>query len=263
MPRALFASILIFVGCEPGTRPSTADAPGADDVQVVDAAAAAVNRALKFSASYVHVPDHNLLDLTNTWTLEAWVKPVDASTGADQDIISKWAAVTTASYILQIDRTGKLRVVTNNGSTQSIILSNGFLGDQTWHHVAATFNNGTVKLYVNGALNRTVSGVLTPLISTEPVAFGREGTFSGGTFNGIIDEIRIWNVVRSGRQIARFLTRPLQGSETGLVGYWRFDQGAGQVAADATGHGLNGRLGLSTGADAWDPTWTTTTAPVY
>jgi Concanavalin A-like lectin/glucanases superfamily len=153
--------------------------------------------------------------------------------------------------------------VTANGASVRVILSNGALGDQTWHHVAATFNNGTVKLYVNGALDRTVSGVLTPLISTEPVAFGREGTYPGGTFNGLIDEVRIWNVVRSGSQIARSITRRLQGSETGLVGYWRLDEGSGQVAADATGHGLNGRLGETAGADVWDPTWTTPAAPVY
>lgn len=209
------------------------------------------------------MPDNNLLDLTTTWTLEAWVKPVHASTGADQDIISKWAGIATASYILQIDATGKLRLVTANGTTVRVILSNGTLGDQTWHHVAATFGNGTVKLYVNGALDKTVSGVPTPLVSTEPVAFGREGNYSGGTFNGNIDEIRIWNVVRSGSQIARSLTRRLQGSETGLVGCWRFDEGSGQVAGDATGHGLDGRLGNTAGADGADPSWSSTTAPVF
>jgi len=233
------------------------------EADVGDPTATAVNKALSFSSSFVRIPDNNLLDLTSKWTLEAWVKPLDASTGADQDIISKWAGVTTASYILQIDATGKLRLVTNNGVTQSIILSNGTLGDRTWHHVAATFSNGTVRLYINGALDRTVSGVLIPLISTEPVAFGREGTFSGGTYSGVIDEIRIWNVVRSGSQIARSITRRLAGTETGLVGYWRFDEGSGQTAADATGHGLNGRLGETTTVDAWDPSWTSSAAPVF
>lgn len=47
------------------------------------------------------------------------------------------------------------------------------------------------------------------------------------------------------------------------MGYWRFDEGSGQVAADATGHGLNGRLGDTAGADAWDPAWITSAAPVY
>lgn len=183
----LAAWTLQLWACESSTRPTSADDPGGGGPSVAEvrhtspeateAVAATPNKALNFTASYVRVPDNNLLDLTSKWTLEAWVKPTDASTGADQDIISKWAGVTTASYILQIDAAGKLRLVTNNGVTQSIILSNGTLGDRTWHHVAATFSRGTVKLYVNGALDRTVSGVLTPLASTEPVAFdGRART---------------------------------------------------------------------------------------
>src|SRR3954453_10214396 len=276
--RAVFATCaLSMFACQSATRSTSPDGPGTGDASATDAAqgsaldgsnaaheAATVNTALKFSTSYVNVPDDNLLDLTTTWTLEAWVKPVDASTGADQDIISKWALIFTASYILQIDATGKLRLVTANGTDVRIILSNGTLGDQTWHHVAATFSHGTVRLYLNGALDKTVTGVLTPLVSTEPVAFGREGTYPGGTFNGSTDEIRIWKVVRSKSQIARSLTKGLLGSETGLVGYWRFDEGSGQVAVDATGHGLTGGLGETTEVDAADPAWiTNTVAPVY
>src|SRR5262245_396581 len=163
---------LQLCSCESSTRPNGADVsgggsasvaePGRGEANAVDAAATAVSKGLNFTTSFVRVPDNNLLDLTSKWTLEAWVKPNDASTGADQDIISKWAGVGTASYILQIGATGKVRLVTNNGVTQSTVLSIGTLGDRTWHHVAATFNNGTLKLYVNGALDRTVSGVLTP-----------------------------------------------------------------------------------------------------
>jgi Concanavalin A-like lectin/glucanases superfamily len=49
--------------------------------------------------------------------------------------------------------------VTANGASVRVILSNGALGDQTWHHVAATFNNGTVKLY-NGTVKLYVNGAL-------------------------------------------------------------------------------------------------------
>jgi hypothetical protein len=36
---------------------------------------------------------------------------------------------------------------------------------------------------------------------------------------------------------------------------WRLDEGAGQIAGDATGHGNTGQLGSTAGADAADPTW--------
>jgi len=262
-PAKMIICSLTILACDSTTRPNIEDSAGDINASAAEPAATALNRALKFTTSYVRVPDNNVLDLTTTWTLEAWVKPDDASTGVDQDIISKWAGIATASYILQIDATGKLRLAIANGSTVRVILSNGTLGDRTWHHVAATFTYGTVRLYVNGALDKTVTGVPAPLVSTEPVAFGREGTFAGGSFKGLIDEVRIWSVPRSKSQLALSLTKRLLGSETNLVGYWRFDEGAGQVAADATGHGLNGRLGDTTGADAADPLWLTTAAPVF
>jgi hypothetical protein len=44
--------------------------------------------------------------------------------------------------------------------------------------------------------------------------------------------------------------------QDGLVAEWRFNDGAGQVLADHSGHGHHGQLGSTTGADAADPTWT-------
>ncbi len=214
--------------------------------------------ALDFVQSYVNVPDNPALDLTTTWTLEAWVYPRSGGNGVDQDIISKWDGAPDASYIMQVDRTGVLRVVTNDGTNQTIALSNALLANNSWQHVAATFDNGTLLLYLNGVLDKTVTGALTPINSSQPLAFGREGNFSGGTLNGVVDEVRLWNVVRSASDLATFKDKRLSGSESGLAGYWRFDEGSGQVATDATGRGNNGRLGTSTAVDAWDPAWTTT-----
>lgn len=225
------------------------------------AGTATPNVALDFVQSYVNVPDNPALDLTATWTLEAWVHPRAAGNGVDQDIISKWAGNPGASYILQIDHSGVIRLVTSNGTTNSIILGPTLLANNTWQHVAATFDNGTVLLYLNGVLDQTATGAMVPYVGTEPVAFGREGNFPGGTLNGIIDEVRIWNVVRTASDLATFKGRKLVGSEPGLVGYWRFDEGTGQVVRDATGMGNDGTLGTTPGVDPWDPTWTTN-APV-
>ena len=161
-----------------------------------------MNRALDFAHAYVRVPDHPDLDLRHRWTLEAWVFPRSAGNGVDQDLISKWDGVTDAAYILQIDRTGVLRLVTNNGKTQSIILSKTALKNGVFRR-AATFQNGVVKLYLNGVLDLRVTGVLTPIASTQPLAFGREGNFTGGTLDGRLDEVRVWNVVRSAAQIQK------------------------------------------------------------
>jgi len=54
----------------------------------------------------------------------------------------------------------------------------------------------------------------------------------------------------------------LQGDETGLVGYWPFEEGNGQVTQDATANHLDGRLGDVTDWDSWDPAWTTDGVPL-
>jgi hypothetical protein len=46
---------------------------------------------------------------------------------------------------------------------------------------------------------------------------------------------------------------PATASDT--LAHWRFDEGAGQQAADATTRANNGRLGAATAADAADPAW--------
>ena len=56
-------------------------------------------------------------------------------------------------------------------------------------------------------------------------------------FNGKIDEVRIWNVARTESQIQNTMNTILSPeyystSDSGLVGYWRLDEGTGQTAED-------------------------------
>lgn len=66
----------------------------------------------------------------------------------------------------------------------------------------------------------------------------------------MLDEVRIWNVARSAAEILRTMRQPLSGQEPGLVAYWRFDEGVGTVAYDATPNHLGGALN---GAPRWEP----------
>ena len=51
------------------------------------------------------------------------------------------------------------------------------------------------------------------------------GTFDGGTdyLDGLIDDVRIWNAIRSATDIANARSAQLLGSETNLQGYWRLN----------------------------------------
>ncbi len=44
---------------------------------------------------------------------------------------------------------------------------------------------------------------------------------------------------------------------TGLIGWWKFNEGTGQVITDYSGNGNHGQLGTTSGADTNDPSWVT------
>ena len=57
--------------------------------------------------------------------------------------------------------------------------------------------------------------------------------------NGCIDEISIWNKARSSGEVRANWNAPLRGNESGLLGYWKFDDG---TADDVTQEGHDGEL---------------------
>ena len=213
--------------------------------------------ALRFGppSAFVEIPDAPSLDLGATWTLEAWIRPANPG-GAFQHVLSKWNGAGDASYTLEVNG-GRLRVAVHDGVHPSQAEeSRGTLVADEWQHVAASYDRGMLRLYIDGRLDREVPGVLRPMNSTRPLSIGHEGPpFNGWQYAGEIDEVRVWGIRRSGAEIAANMQRGLSGGERGLVGYWRFEEGEGQVARDGSRMGNHGRLGVSGQADGSDPAW--------
>ncbi len=90
----------------------------------------------------------------------------------------------------------------------------------SWTHVAGTYNGTNLCLYINGTL-------VDQSNYSSNIGAGEIGLYIGGYtsefFNGLIDEVRLWNVVRTQSQIQASMYQTLTGSETGLVGYWPMD----------------------------------------
>jgi hypothetical protein len=55
------------------------------------------------------------------------------------------------------------------------------------------------------------------------------------SFNGQLDELRLWNVDRSQTEIEKNMQQTLTGLEYGLIGYWQFDECMGGRARDRLG----------------------------
>jgi hypothetical protein len=129
-----------------------------------------------------------------------------------------------------------------------------------WNHVAMTYDGTTFRLFLNGRLDRAQATSGTIRLNGHPIKLGRErSTYTG--FDGMMDELRIWNRARSGAEIASSFDRVSAGADTqGLVGHWRFDEGAGGTFADSGPHGFTGTLG--DGGQEDEPEWEASYAPL-
>jgi hypothetical protein len=125
----------------------------------------------------------------------------------------------------------------------------------TWQHFAmvASSSGGYMAIYRNGVREAFKTG-MTPLVHTN-LDLNLSGVPAGLPFGGLLDEFRIWNVARTGDQILMNMNHSLTGNEPGLVAYWRFNEGNGNLTQDATGGAANAGL-LSASV-----TWVHSTAP--
>ena len=79
---------------------------------------------------------------------------------------------------------------------------------------------------MQGTLSRTSIG------NTDPVSIGRNGAPTGeGMWQGKLDDVRIWNTVRTGAQISANYRNQLTGTQTGLVANWKFNERLGTLLA--------------------------------
>jgi len=82
------------------------------------------------------------------------------------------------------------------------------------------------------------------------------------SFAGTIDEVRLWLSVQTQEQISFWMDKRLTGNEPTLAGYWRLNEGSGEVIADSCTLANNGVLGSTTAVEPEDPSWTTDAAPI-
>ncbi len=118
-----------------------------------------------------------------------------------------------------------------------------------WYHVAGTIDakNDSMKLYLNGTEVRSYDfkGQKKLTKTTLPLRIGcshEEEISEHASFAGLIDEVRVWNIARTENQIRSDMNKQLNGDETGLVGYWKFDEETQGRVSDSSPNKNDGKL---------------------
>ena len=235
---------------------SVADAAVEDASVIVPAACegrpAPATSALALDGVDDHVAVGPALGLT-TLTVEAWVRRDGLGTTAS----------TGVGGLSLVPIAGKGRGE-NDGSNVDCNYAFGFAGDRLgadfedmasganhpitgstpvtlreWHHVAATYDGTTWRLYLDGRLDGEVRANATPRAdSIQHFGIGTALDSSGtpaGRFHGLIDEVRVWDRARTEAEIAVGMREAITSAE-GLVARFALDEADGGALDSAGGH---------------------------
>jgi hypothetical protein len=133
------------------------------------------------------------------------------------------------------------------------VISTGVnLADGLWHHVAFSFDDQVVngsKLYIDGLPVLTFTYKIANF--NYSIAVGNQSVPASQYFNGNIDQVRVWNTVRTDAEIAANYNKCLVGKEAGMVMFWNFEEGAGTTVTDLSGNNNGGVLTNMDVANDW------------
>ncbi|MBI2429170.1 MAG: VCBS repeat-containing protein [Ignavibacteriales bacterium] len=189
-------------------------------------------------SSYAEVPFSAALNPEDNFTVEMWVN-LNAWTKDFQSPLS------SRDYLL-----GYNFYATRYVKRWTVIMGSGVdwsaaTGPEVvlneWTHLAMTYGDRMMSFYVNGILVGIVNTQLKQN-TRAPLRFGMSSVDAAYHFNGAIDEVRIWNTVRTSGELLRSMMTEIDPSDTLLIGYWKFDEGSGTIIRDVTGNGHDAKI---------------------
>ena len=226
------------------------------------------------NGSYVSVPDNVALQLSGSFTLQAWIYPTTPQKGA-QGILGKWSEAEGVGYGLFLDENGSVALWIGDGDRvekvgagkplRPFVAAHELipgrrrpLQTSRWYFVAATFDasNGTVVVYqepqqawpgeqtlavVEQTIELRAAGANgLPFLIGAAWQWGEaEQGLVGAHFNGRIEAPRVFSSVLSHEE----LTALKQGREpSGAIAAWDFSAGIGtRKVTDRGPNRLDGR----------------------
>jgi VCBS repeat-containing protein len=225
----------------------------------------AIGNALSFDAArgtYVQVAR----PVSDNFTIEFWVRTSMASPTGTQwwqgaGLVDGEVGGSTNDFgVVLLNGKAAFGV----GNPDVTIQSATTINDGQWHHIAATRlrSSGLMLLYVDGVQEASSAGTTTSVAALTAPGSLRLGSLQTGTpagtafFTGQLDEVRIWNTVRTTPELNAYKNYLVPSGTTGLAAYYRLDESTGTTAG-STGAGTAGTL-------AGGPTWVApSSAPIY
>lgn len=213
------------------------------------------NNALSFDGTNDFVAIPALGSNLTQFTIETWFNAANFLSAPFSGIFNTngWS---TGDVHFQITGT-TIQLAVCNSTVASASFS---FSPNTWYHLAATYNASTkkVNIYVNGTLvqNITLATAFNANFTAAEIgAYGATRYFAGK-----LDQYRIWNSERTAADISNNMFKSYNGTESGLLGYFNFNEGVAAAAnagvttlvnAIGINHGTLNNFALSGATSNW------------
>jgi len=188
--------------------------------------------SLRFNTEPDTLNEYGYVEAINyspVFTIEAWIK-LDSALAGDQTFLS--------AHHIQMKRTSDGHIeIYDHGNGVTAGISTSTLGEKKWMHIAytQTAESGPAvgTLYINGIKESevySVGGYMYGLIVGNNSSYTDEDRWIGS-----IDEVRVWTDVRTAEEILNNKDKELEGSEEGLIAYYKFNEASGKIARNSAG----------------------------
>ena len=197
--------------------------------------------ALEFpdANDYGTVPNDPTFQIAYMFTIEAWIK-VNGS---------GYQTVIATDDVSGTGHTGYWFGVTPSGTAGIQLFDGDFswttisgttnVNDGNWHHIAASCDNTTISIVVDGVFEGS-GDYYEPLYEDNDLDVGTDQ--EGNSISGTIDDVRIWWKTRSVEDINTYKDSCLTGMEDSLGVYYKFEETEGSSFSDSGPYGVNGTL---------------------
>jgi len=166
-----------------------------------------IDQALEFDGTDDYV---NLPYTTDpiAYTISVWIKPAGMSPSSIVVRTSNAGPTTHWSHQLRIDSSGVIEHYAWDGSERRVLGTTAIEVDTWYSLVAVATNNGDVRLYVNGREEGNATTIGTLWADGDRFLVGSNSGHGMGWFEGVVDDLRIYDTAMSAAEIAKIASRP-------------------------------------------------------
>jgi hypothetical protein len=169
------------------------------------------------------------LDITGDITVEGWFKFESLpANGAFFRLVGKVATSNYSYSLFLYNAAGTYQIgvgISANGVPAGVTISTSpNISTGTWYHLAMTYDVSahTAEAFQGGTSLGTADGTVTSIYNgTATFSIGRDD--GGNYFDGLADEVRVWNTLRTQTEINDNKSSHISPASSGLVGYWAFE----------------------------------------